>query len=163
MTDDEIRALIDAHALTFTNAILALQTRIIALEGRPAPTGAAEPPPPPDPRWWRDRATEEDWAGLSDWVDRLNSDGSLMQPNAVPSCWQEHPGLVEELAALYESWRDAMVAQETGVRTRTGSIESSIWFTQALWPVLERLRSDSQRYQSQMCVARHRADTPVTR
>lgn len=156
MTDDEIRALLDAQAETFTNAILALQQQIQATPPRQSPA------PPADPRWWRDRA-DSDWDALVEWVDRLNSDGSLMQPNAVPSCWQNHPGLVEELAAVYESWRDAMVAQETGVRTGTGSIESSIWFTQALWPMLERLRSDSQRYQAQMCERRHRADTPVTR
>lgn len=159
MTDDEIQSLLDAQALTFSNAILALQQRIIDLEAGPTPTPAAAP----DPRWWRDRASAEDWDALGDWVDELNGSGSLVANYAIPSCWRRHPGLVEELAAVYESWRDAMVAQQTGQRTGGGSIESSIWFDRALWPVLDRLAVDEPRYQTLICSSGHKPDGPANR
>jgi hypothetical protein len=120
----------------------------------PAAPARAAPAAPPNPRWWRRRATEDDWDELRRWVDDLNRNGSVGEQYLIPLCWAEHPGLVEELAAVHQSWRNAMIQQEAGIRTdagdpATGSVETSMWFTQALWPFLDRLAGG--RYLTNRC------------
>ena len=144
------------------DAILALDARLEQLEraqtAAAGPDRAAAPADPPDPRWWRQRADLADRVTLRSWGGELNDRGSLSPPFRIPDCWEDHPGLGEDLAAVHEAWRAAMVAQQAGMRTDTGevgggSIESSMWFTQAYWPMLDRIAGG--RYRTTVCESGH--------
>ena len=90
---------------------------------RPLP-GPWRPPArhPPAPAWLRKRRSgghvllpdwdqlagpdrEQAWASLVEWVSWLHDRYELSVEERLPHCWAEHPGLVEELAAL-RAWRE---------------------------------------------------------
>ena len=57
---------------------------------------------------WRDlgpRAGEELWDQLTDWVDWVRSRYPLARK--IPTCWVDHPEIVEELTALWLAWQAA--------------------------------------------------------
>jgi hypothetical protein len=149
----------------FLDAIEVLATDIAALQQAVAALQAAPPAPTPTvPHPWRYRATSDDWDALSSWVSSLGSSYSLVDAYAVPACWAEHPGLVEELAAAHQAWIAAVLEQEAGMTAGTGSTEVSAWFTQSLWPCLERLKASSMRYRATSCKnGLHDSDSPATR
>lgn len=72
-----------------------------------------------------DRAGPDDWEALFDWVDRLNSEYSLFSDYGGASCWPAHPGVVEELAALWRAWTAAALADmEAGP---AGCSDLAVW------------------------------------
>jgi hypothetical protein len=149
----------------FLDAIEVLASDIATLQQAVAALQAAPPAPTPTvPRSWRDRATSDDWEALSAWVSSLNTSYSLVDAYAIPACWAEHPGLVEELAATHQAWIAAVLEQEAGMTAGSGSAEVSAWFTQALWPCLERLKTSAMRYRASSCKSGlHDPDAPATR
>ena len=84
------------------------------------------------PRRWAARATGKDWDTLIDWVDRLNTDYSLLGDFTIPPCWPAHPGVVEELAGLHRSWTRAMINDQLG--KKTGGNDLTAWHDRWLWP-----------------------------
>jgi hypothetical protein len=58
-------------------------------------------------RGWAADATGDDWTGLTEWVDWLTDTYDLLAARAVKGCWPQHPGVVEELAALRGAWTQA--------------------------------------------------------
>lgn len=147
------------------DAIEVLASDIATLQQAVAALQAAPPAPTPTvPRSWRDRATSDDWEALSAWVSSLNTSYSLVDAYAIPACWAEHPGLVEELAATHQAWIEAALEQEAGVAAGTGSVAVSVWFSQSLWPSLERLKASSLRYRASSCKSgTHDTDTSASR
>jgi hypothetical protein len=76
-----------------------------------ASTPGQPPLPASDPvplREWHDMSSAERqqaWAELVAWVTWLHDRYELGSRPGLPACWAEHPGLIEELAAL-KAWRD---------------------------------------------------------
>lgn len=136
---------------------------IASLAPQPAPAGPAGPGavvPVTNPQPWISRASQADRDVLANWVTWLNASHSLSNEYAIPGCWQEHPGIVEELAAIHEAWVAAMLNQATGMGAGIGSIDAAIWYTQTLWPCLERVSAHMKKYQIMMC---HKGHTPDRR
>lgn len=99
------------------------------------------PPPPaavPTPQRWADRATTDDWLALVDWVDNLIADYSIRGNDYLPSCWPAHPGVVEELAAVWRGWIAATLADQ--VAAADGATDLTMWHTYWLAPCLARLK-----------------------
>lgn len=87
---------------------------------------------------WTARATAQDWSDLVNWVDWMQEAYSLQGHtlDPVPPCWPAHQNVVEELAALYSSWKAAMVDDVNG----QGASDAALyWHDRWLWPTRERL------------------------
>jgi hypothetical protein len=155
---DDLRAELELLRNECRNALAGLSAQLDDIQATPPP-----PPAPPrrNPRRWADRATPQEWDELCLWVDNLNRAYSLSNAWAVPVCWDQHPGVVEELSAIHQSWIVAVVTQEAVMRANTGDTGLSIWHTHALWPCLDRLKG--QRYQSGACTRDHTDDHPARR
>lgn len=91
-------------------------------------------------RRWATYASVDEWNELADWVDDLNERYSLNRQYAVKPCWPHHPGAVEELAALWSSWKKSTIAAETA--RRNGTNDYIAWHDRWLWPTLKRLREN---------------------
>ncbi len=111
------------------------------LNAPPAATGPAPPPPPaPTPQRWADRATADDQTALFDWVDALTDDYSLSSDWPMKPCWPAHPGVVEELAAVWRAWIPAAIADDAAGADGSGALTA--WHTQWLWPCMKRITKD---------------------
>jgi hypothetical protein len=106
------------------------------------------------PRRWAGRATRKDWKALVDWVDRLNTDYSLLGDYVIPPCWPAHPGVVEELAGLHRSWTRTMIADE--LAKTNGGNDLTAWHDRWLWPCLRRLKAG--HYRTTNCRNRHQKE-----
>lgn len=106
---------------------------------------------PPKPRRWAARATAEDRDALVDWVDELRSTYSLPSGYVVPPCWPAHPGVVEELAALYRAWVSAVLTDEAAALE--GSSALSAWHDRWRWPALHRFKGAGYRLSN--CTQKH--------
>ena len=87
---------------------------------------------------WAAYATDDEWTALAAWVDALNSEYSLNRQYTIPGCWPEHPGVVEDLAGLWSSWKKSAIAAQTA--RRGGTNDYIAWHDRWLWPTLKRLR-----------------------
>lgn len=90
------------------------------------------------PQRWAAYATDDEWTALTTWVNNLNTDYSLNRQYAIPSCWAQHPGVVEDLAALWSSWKKSAIEAQTS--RRGGTNDYIAWHDRWLWPTLKRLR-----------------------
>ena len=90
------------------------------------------------PQRWAAYATEEEWTELTTWVDTLSTDYSLNRQYVIPLCWPQHPGVVEDLAGLWSSWKKSAIAAQTA--RRGGTNDYIAWHDRWLWPTLKRLR-----------------------
>jgi hypothetical protein len=76
--------------------------------GEPAPGGQAPGTPAAGALTeWHDMTPGEEaaaWAELRAWVTWLHDRYELSVEDRLPRCWAQHPGLIEELAAL-KAWR----------------------------------------------------------
>lgn len=106
------------------------------------------------PRRWAARAAPQDWDQLIDWVDRLNTDYSLLSDHTIPPCWPAHPGVVEELAGLHRAWTRAQINDE--LAKTDGSNDLTAWHDRWLWPLLRRLRAG--HYRTTNCRDRHQPE-----
>jgi hypothetical protein len=77
-----------------------------------------------------DNATAEQRQELTGWVDWLITAYDLLATHSIKPCWPNHPGAVEELAALYQAWQEALGQGGAGPAT---------WHGQYLAPALTRL------------------------
>lgn len=64
---------------------------------------------------WGDCADADAWAALVDWADWFLATYDLAgQENLLLPCWPDHPGVVEELAALWMAWAEAAAKSRSG-------------------------------------------------
>jgi hypothetical protein len=102
-----IRRELDDLAHEATDSVAGLMARVEDLEARPEPSDVGTVGAPT--AWcWRtlgQHGTTELWTQLTDWIDWIRSRYPLARK--VPSCWAEHPELVEELTALWLAWQQA--------------------------------------------------------
>lgn len=104
----------------------------LTTQTQPAPT-----PRPPSPlRWDREPTTEQVglWWEFVTWAEWFLRHYEVHE-SIVPSCWSEHPVIVEELTALWTGYR---VAYEPAASGWT----SLLWHEKAA-AVIERFRSMS--------------------
>ena len=97
------------------------------------------------PTFWVDRATAADWTQLIEWVDELQTRYAWVEELRIYPCWPAHPGVAEELAGLYHSWRQAQLVDEQtakpGSDKKRGSSDLTAWHDRWLWPFLNRVRA----------------------
>jgi hypothetical protein len=111
---------------------------------------------PPVPRPWADRATEQHWAELVDWVDWLLRTYQPANEYSLAACWPAHPGAVEHLAALRYAWKAAMLQDE-----KPPNDAAAYWHKNCLWPLL----SDVSKVIPNSCRSGHNSAerrTPMT-
>lgn len=90
---------------------------------------------------WMDRATAQQWHALAQWVDWLNHTYELKEALRIQPCWPAHPGVVEELAALWDAWRDA-AGRAPLEGTPPGDNDAlAFWHDRYLAPMLHRLQA----------------------
>lgn len=106
-------------------------------------------------RFWRKRASVEEWDALIDWIDDMQVAYSIESSYLIPACWLAHGGVVEELAGLHRAWQSAMLTDEEA--GSSGSASISAWHEQCLWPTLRRLREGHYRIAS--CKKSHYPET----
>lgn len=83
---------------------------------------------------WRDlgpHGQEELWQELSSWVEWIRARYPLARK--IPSCWGEHPEVVEELTALWLAWQSAYTEADASLTA------ASDWHDRWLPGVLYRL------------------------
>ncbi|MEV5139490.1 hypothetical protein ACFZB6_18305 [Streptomyces syringium] len=129
-------------------ALIGVIDRVTDLEGGATTDRGGQLP-------WSLRASARDWQDLAAWVDWLRAH-YVTQPHLhIAPCWPAHGGVVEELAALWSSWRAA--AQRDADPTRVGN-DLTHWHQNLLWPTIERIRLN---YPIAECEADHIADPPA--
>lgn len=102
----------------------------------PAPKDSDSGPLP-----WMSRATAKQWHELAAWVDWLNEAYEFRETMAIWSCWPAHPGIVEELAALWDAWRDA-AGRAPAEGTPPGDNDAlAFWHDRYLAPMIHRLQA----------------------
>lgn len=98
-----LRKDLDDLAQQSTDTFIGLVERIEGIESNGVSTGFS-----PTAWCWRDlgdRAGEELWEQLTDWVDWIRSRYPLARK--IPACWTDHPEIIEELTALWLAWQAA--------------------------------------------------------
>lgn len=110
-------------------------------------------------RPWTARADRAAWLELIGWVDWMQRAYSLTGHalDPVPPCWPAHQNVVEELAALYSSWRAAMADDVDGKGVSDASL---YWHDRWLWPTRERL---STSFLERCRVGQHEGPKPPQR
>lgn len=101
---------------------------------------------------WRSlgaRAREELWSQLREWVTWIRHRYPLAKK--IPSCWDKHPEIVEELTALWLAW---LAAYEQRDGTLTAAAD---WHDRWLPGVLHRLEHGSFALD---CSANHQPRPP---
>lgn len=64
---------------------------------------------------WGDCADQDAWDALAEWVDWFFATYDLAgREGLLKPCWPDHPGVVEELAALWMAWADSAAKSRTG-------------------------------------------------
>lgn len=94
---------LDQLASEITDTYADVLTRIESLNGPPAARSAT-----PSAWCWRtlgEQGAEELWTQLKGWVAWIRHRYPLAKK--IPSCWAEHPEVVEELTALWLAWQAA--------------------------------------------------------
>ena len=74
---------------------------------------------------------EAAWVQLCDWVEWLTARYRLIREERLPSCWTEHPELIEELTAL-RAWRIEAYGPD-------GSGQQAVYWHQALTVLLDHI------------------------
>lgn len=116
------------------NAFLAIQK---ALAPAPdAPVGETKGAVP-----WTDRATAQQWHDLAEWIDWLTHTYEMRAGFEIYPCWPAHPGIVEELAALWDAWRDAAGRAPVDGSPPGDNDALAFWHDRYLAPVLHRLHA----------------------
>lgn len=123
-----------------------------------------------EPRPWPDRVDRADWVELVEWVDWLQRTYEFRGEYTIRQCWPAHPGVVQELAGLYHSWRAAQLGDELSVPTiasvkgargaRPGSSDVTAWHDRWLWPFLNRIKSPHYRFSN--CIDQHEVSLAIT-
>ena len=105
------------------------ETRLTRRDARPPRTGKdlvdwAELP--------EDSAEHEAaWIQLCDWIEWLTARYRLTREERLPTCWPQHPELIEELTAL-RAWRLEAYGPE-------GSGQQAVYWHQALAVLLDHI------------------------
>ena len=84
-------------------------------------------------RPWAAQADPKQWQDLVTWVDWLMKTYRLKSTPIKP-CWAAHPGVVEEIAALWEAW---LVARASMRRNPTAEV--AYWHDRLLHPTMRNL------------------------
>lgn len=123
--DNQIGELANAIIGDVAPRLIALEQRATSTEAPTVGTGEVAA--------WHDRADDQAWAVLREWVDWLTRCYELVgEARRLPGCWPQHLGVVEELAALRDAWTvavvaggDAMVAWHENLTRALGRITAS--------------------------------------
>lgn len=83
---------------------------------------------------WAAQATADQWNSLVEWCDWLLATYRRMVTIPIYPCWPCHPGVVEELAALWESW---LVARASMKNNPTDQM--AYWHERLLHPTLAHM------------------------
>ncbi|MEU1675087.1 hypothetical protein ABZ752_24145 [Streptomyces roseifaciens] len=143
-----------ANQAEVTEVVGEVIDRLHAVEAATAAAPSPSAAPGDDHLPWSLRATEDDWRGLSDWLDWLGRHYAPQLHLRIWPCWPLHGGVTEELAALHASWRAATEADADP--SREGS-DLAYWHQMWLWPTIERIR---QHYMFSECEDDHSQDRP---
>lgn len=120
------------------NAAAFLQIKRALTALNEAPAEGVEEPPGPVP--WSERATAQQWHDLATWADWLGETYELKTKYGVYSCWPAHPGIVEEIAALWDSWRDAARRATTDGLPAGDNDAMAFWHDRYLAPWAQRVQ-----------------------
>lgn len=101
-----------------------------------APTGESKGPVP-----WTDRATAQQWHDLAKWIDWLTHTYEFKTGFQIYPCWPAHPGIVEELSALWDAWRDAAGRAPVDGSPAGDNDALAFWHDRYLAPMLHRLHA----------------------
>lgn len=119
------------------NAAAFLEVKRMLAPAKEPPSGEAATGPVP----WMDRATAQQWHALAAWVDWLTEAYEFKEPLQIQPCWPAHPGIVEELAALWDSWREAAGRAPTEGTPPGDNDAMAFWHDRYLAPMLHRLQA----------------------
>lgn len=119
------------------NAAAFLEVKRLLAPAKETPPGSAESGPVP----WIDRATAEQWHALAEWVDWLSDAYEFKETLQIQPCWPAHPGIVEELAALWDAWRDAAGRAPIDGTPPGDNDAIAFWHDRYLAPMLHRLQA----------------------
>lgn len=138
-------ALIQLEALTELVALLSERVNLVAdgsdTEPSPPPPDGTEEEPPVTS--WAQRASDDDWLDLIEWVEWLTTTYELVHfTGKLVPCWPAHGGVVEELAGLRSAW---IAAQRIAVDADTDALAA--WHDRALHPFINRFSA----YQLNLC------------
>lgn len=101
-----------------------------------APAGESKGPVP-----WTDRATAQQWHDLAKWIDWLTHTYEFKTGFQIYPCWPAHPGIVEELSALWDAWRDAAGRAPVDGSPAGDNDALAFWHDRYLAPMLHRLHA----------------------
>lgn len=106
-----------------------------------APTSDAPAVDGPGVVAWNDRATPQQWHDLAAWVDWLIETYEFRAEARIYPCWPAHPGVVEELAALWDAWRDAAGRAVADGAPPGDNDALAFWHDRYLAPTVHRLHA----------------------
>lgn len=119
---------LDGDIKELRTVLFELYDKVVEMQPHPlAPDG--------QPTSWADRATDEDWGKLGQWVDWLIRTYEV-PTSTIVSCWPKHDRMANDLASLWLVWAAATV----------GPPESDamlVWHDRWLPSALDRLRTAS--------------------
>lgn len=127
----------------FGGALNKVSRAVLELREQLAPLLKKEPEKDHEPRPWLARATPAQWAELMTWVDWMQASYGALPELDIQPCWPAHPGMVEELAGLYHSWKRAQIVDELG--EKTGSNDLTGWHDRWFWPFRQRAKGGHYR------------------
>lgn len=150
---------VTGEELDRTTAMLAELQKMLA-PTTDAPTAAAPTADGPSVVPWIERATAQQWHDLAAWVDWLIETYEFRAELQIYSCWPAHPGIVEELAALWDAWRDAAGRAVADGAPPGDNDALAFWHDRYLAPLVHRLHA---LYAFKECRYKHESSAPAPR
>lgn len=108
---------------------------------------------------WTERATAQQWHDLATWVDWLCQTYEFRAEVQIYSCWPAHLGIVEELAALWDAWRDAAGRSAVDGAPPGDNDALAFWHDRYLAPCVHRLHAI---YSFKECRHQHESGASAT-
>ena len=99
---------------------------------------------------------QKNWEDLVDWVAWLHEAYELSTDQPFPTCWNKHPGLVEELWTL-KCWREALYTTNTDTGVTTGEQAGALAQHARQWHTDLRTFISQLRFYAPKCQAGHKS------
>ncbi|MFF5325119.1 hypothetical protein ACFY2Y_15500 [Janibacter hoylei] len=148
----------NTHRETTSEEIEATATALAGVQKMLAPTPDAPAIEGPGVAPWTERATAQQWHDLATWVDWLCHNYEFRAEVQIYSCWPAHPGIVEELAALWDAWRDAAGRAAVDGAPPGDNDALAFWHDRYLAPCVHRLHAI---YSFKECRHQHESAAPA--